>query len=317
MRILFALLTIGVSLGVGAFAEEAADPFAPVVTDLVVVPDIVLENKIGAPVLLKFKDGREAVLKIRRHQIYDLKMPLNITENTCADLQTLKCDYSINVQFNWLVFIWTKNPDMNKIGKAVYYQPEGTSAKIVSAENSIFSDVVDTPIQTLAPTLPHSSLTCPRYDWLPENGKDAPEKIDIAIWTQELMVPNRDTGMSENRTVTTANNVIFNKNKSEILVLQNVGGRGGSTNISELVLGDVLAWWIQKSDGELCQVAIKPGGFNQALSIYNRETQAVRSHPELVNETFIAKEYSELTFEDDPAIEELQRLTQNPVEYFK
>jgi hypothetical protein len=209
------------------------------------------------PVLVKWKDGREAQLMIERRAPMELTTPFQVTENTCAVTNETHCGLKASVGVHLTILQWTKHPETDKVGKTVKLKaqaPGNQGFELIDLKIYGAADSGTTPL--IVGKLPPQEMSCPDYSWLPGAGTAAPDSARLVRWDVEMMLMNPETGLMENRTVGVALDVLLKKTGAGTLEMSQVKKYTG--NSFALAVGDIWAMILKGADGEYCQISMKP-----------------------------------------------------------
>lgn len=219
----------------------------------------------GKPVEVHYDDGRKAVLVIDREPVLIAEAPFGIYESTCNTNTKPVCNYKSSVLLDRIQVQWSVHPDEKQIGKPVILKlSDGTfTAAFDFAFKFAGSKYAGDPTVEV---FPDDELTCDRYDWLPGGKTEAPSKLVVPRWDCELMQNNPETGLSENRIIGGAIDLLLEKSEKGNLTVKSAKAFAG---LPVLFQGDVIA--LVLNDGEeFCHISLKPnfGKFGKVISEY-------------------------------------------------
>jgi hypothetical protein len=212
-----------------------------------------------------FDQNREAQIFKSHADPTSLKINFEVSENLCVQsYKKPKCYYQVGVSQDHLSLLWTKHTDPSKIGKIV---------KIVKSKKFDLEFVPSTFANKFMQSSTDSrfqpdEIVCDDYGWL---GVDlnTSKKIRISSWHSEKMSTNSQTGLKENRTSLSAENVefVFENNK---LVLNNIGKITFANLFGILALlpgGTSTTFRIDQGPGSYCQISLSQNLASAAAGI--------------------------------------------------
>ncbi len=222
----------------------------------------------GQPVTATWTNGNIAELRFNRGSNISSDVPFKVSENLCAATGTgQQFTAHFQVRVDKLGWFWRTHSDAAKLNKPLTFRSPAANPLISFAfvTNSYRQNFPD-----LVFDLPLDQFTFGDLSWLPgmEGGLKA---FTVESWTSEAMLPNSETGISENRISGELTGVRFSlvgPNTAEISQVDSVVGLTQSGG-SFALLGDVVGWNWRLPNGEMCPIAFKPNlvGLNQAVTI--------------------------------------------------
>ncbi len=247
----------------------------------------------GKPVDLRFKDGRVAEFMINRRDVLETDLPIKITDNSCTNNSNISCEYRLGLILNDLTMAWVVHPDASKIGKTVtmrYQAPNGAPPMefpLFQQGLVAFSDRGGTP--KLAVPIPNDIFNCKDFSWLPPGNTEAPSSISFARWDAELMFPNPETGLMENRTISMAMDFTMNRNSSGGLEIGTVKKYLASSQVAAAA----TLWSLITKDtsGNYCPITVTPNAVPLGAAI--AQYQAAKA-PHFVAYIYGDDEYSDV-----------------------
>lgn len=238
----------------------AADPATPDNTPTV-------ELTPGKQVEAIFPNGRRAIVRWHKRRNLIAPVQFQVTENLCASgISGVDFVMHFALRMERLKWIWTAHEDATKIGQVLKSRAaDGTLFPLQTTD--ILSNAERWQKGTAVPDMPDDEIEFSASGLWPEKGSGP---IDIETWTTEGMLPNSQTGISENMIVGMASGVR--------LELQGTG-RYAITRIDSLtnifggadpfgLLGAVVGW-TQRENDQLCLISTKPA-LGPALAILDR-----------------------------------------------
>ena len=246
----------------------------------------VIKNAAGSYVI-QFADGREATLMIRRLPKFLFEVPIKVHESTCSPHLPKNCKISFETQSNDLELIWTKN-DLNpdRLNKEVL---QSSSAGAGELEFKLLDSVVTFSSETseLFPDgtgdIKKYELSCDDYRFLSgeESLTNAPENLEVVDWSTELMLPNPETRLNENRTLFNALGSKFTRSDTGTLKLSKMGSVASQDGIPMMILGDVIGWTIPKqTPGKFCEISYKLS-IDEVIATVDASIEMLRQETEL------------------------------------
>ena len=217
--------------------------------------------RAGQPITFKWNDDYEAVMKVSTVDSPVFHVQAKVNESLCGPNQGMVCTLDVMGRQKFYFLAWSKNPDAAKINerlKAHYPQfPNGAGDRVLEANQLFFGTEIFAP--KLHAGLPPTVLTCGDYSWLPTATTKAPDSLRVARWDTEFMLPNPETSVNENRSLSGAMNVDFKKNAQGSMTLTGIEylTAASSSNLG-LVIGDVISMSLIKPDGGICQASLIP-----------------------------------------------------------
>ncbi len=197
-----------------------------------------------------FKDGRVAQLRQGYLKPIHLTTQFKITENTCTGRENIQGKLLTALQFNFMGLSWTEHPTPEKKGKEVILKETGNGQVLTVDSNFLtFSNRKLFPIA--AKDLPNDFFEISDLSWYPSQDTNS---LKFVRWDVEAMVTNPETGLSENRTVGLAMDVLYQKIGENRFQLANITHDIGST--FSFFSGDIWSLILKKED-EFCQISIK------------------------------------------------------------
>jgi hypothetical protein len=212
----------------------------------------------GKPVLFKWSDTHQGVLKYQPRTSPTVIIPFTVHENLCSTPAGQICKMKTQIANPWFVVVWHKHPDTSRIGQPVIYD----NKPVESNDNIVISAELKKFYPLLAKKLTPAAIECDDYSWIPgaPSTKAPPNTLQIARWESEFMLPNEDTGVTENRTVGGAINVALQKDNDNSLLIKDIKALTSDLFQSpSLVVGDNFSWVLKEASGHSCQIAFKPG----------------------------------------------------------
>ena len=212
----------------------------------------------GKPVILKWSDTHQGILKYQPRTSPTVAISFTVHENLCSTSAGQICKMKTQIANPWFVVVWHKHPDISKIGQPVIYD----NKPVESNDNIMISAEVKNFYPLLTKKLTPAAIECDDYSWIPGalSSKSPPNNLKIARWESEFMLPNEDTGVTENRTVGGAINVSLQKSNDNSLVIKDIKALTSDDFLSSsLVVGDNFSWVLKEASGNSCQIAFKPG----------------------------------------------------------
>lgn len=206
----------------------------------------------GQPIHFIMTDGREAALFMKRSPVFTVSVANDITENTCFPSARLaRCKLSgraINMTFRWA---WTRHPDAAKVGQTMRYASGGFPIEMQALWTPSYRYLDPAFFAELGPY----ELGCDDFGWAGASSA-APERLRLSAWNTELMLPNPETGLSENMTASGAYGLNFQRAGAQSLHLESVDSwfvvSRFFTNYT--LVGQAVAWTLNPSDRPVCQV---------------------------------------------------------------
>jgi hypothetical protein len=236
-----------------------------------------LSIETGKPVILKWSDTHQGILKYQPRISPPFTIPFTVHENLCSNSAGQSCKLKTQLTNPLFVVVWYKHPDNTKIGRPVSYGNESLENEDDIEVSAEFKKIYP----QLTKNLSAASIECTDYSWIPgtRSAKVPPNQLKIARWESEFMLPNEDTGVTENRTIGGAINVSLEKSKENSLLIKDIQAiTGDQFQVLSLVFGDNFSWVIKDATGESCQIAFKPGSLQEALSV-SQQLRANTSEP--------------------------------------
>lgn len=223
-----------------------------------------LSIEVGKPVILKWSDTHQGILKYQPRISPVFTIPFTVHENLCGSATGQTCKLKTQLTNPFFVVVWDKHPDKTKIGRPVMFNDEALDNKDDVEVSAEFKKIYP----QITKNLSTASIECADYSWIPgtQSPKSPPNQLKIARWESEFMLPNEDTGVTENRTIGGAINVSLQKSKENSLLIKDIQAiTADQFQVLSLVFGDNFSWVIKDASGESCQIAFKPGSLQEAL----------------------------------------------------
>jgi hypothetical protein len=212
-----------------------------------------------------FDQDREAKMFRSHADPVVFKIDFEITENLCASsYQKPTCHYKAGFSKDHLSILWTKHPDVSKIGKIVVAKahfnsadPNGFSPFNLDSEfvqSTYANQFIGEPSDQ---RFGRDEIICDSYDWLGFDVKVS-KKVLMPSWHVENMFANSQTGINENRTSSSAENVefIFDNNK---LILNHISKVTFANAFGLVVLlpgGTAVTAHVDQGSNNLCQISL-------------------------------------------------------------
>lgn len=219
----------------------------------------------GQPVKAIWSNGDEAELKWSRSPMIKVPVPFQVTENLCAPETGAIITITFPVRPDRMAWYWSKHHNPAQLGKVVHFKfgPfEDDLLRYSFASNSYQFNHAD-----LVLGLPKDTIEFTDLKWLPGFADGTLKPFTISTWQSEAMVVSGQTGLSENRIVSGANNVHVSPLGpfiGEIDLIES-GFVHPVSQESFALLGDVVSWMWQNEHGP-CLIAFKPNlGAAQAV----------------------------------------------------
>jgi len=151
---------------------------------------------------LSFPDGREAELHSSTTPTIKSSIPMLMTESLCSNVTVLaKCALGLPIRIAYDDFVWTKNPDAQKLGKPLMrLLPNGKIVDLFQNTPSMTLTLDSAQIYGVQTITDPTTLSCDNYDWLIAGTSDANHPI-IETWQGDINSVNLETGLNENQTV--------------------------------------------------------------------------------------------------------------------
>jgi hypothetical protein len=251
----------------------------------------------GMPVVAKWPDGRQAVVRVNRFDPISVPIELQVTENLCTDTASTGVKMDIAIRLDVLDWFWIAHPDTAKIGTPLKFK-RGSGEYLSYSSNSLeyFYPGVSQGLQA-------DRMKFQDVKWLPgfDDGKLHPLRIET--WTAEIMLPNPETGLNENQVFGGAFGIDaapIGINEFSIVKMDSVFSALKSNPFP--LFGDVIGWQMPQGDG-LCQIAFKPelSGIKQMIDAYSAQprTKWVEFIWESEPYTLVARDFNPFFFKAD------------------
>ncbi len=223
----------------------------------------------GQAAKLVFADGREATLMTSNNAVATASLPLQVTENLCNPEAAIPhCHYQASILSNTYNFVWSKNPDPQKLGHILQTQySENSPATDWNGDSTFINNFSNfLPTGARAP-LPPDRIICDRFDWLPDTDPTSSSLI-MKLWSAEFMMPNAETDVNQNQAAITFSQVEWIKNKTD-LELKNV--KWMSTNLSIFPpITDTSMIIMENKNLEECQIGMA-SSISAAIKLINQQ----------------------------------------------
>lgn len=216
-----------------------------------------------------WEDGREAQYWVHRGAHFPGVIPFKVSENGCR-IGAIGAEFTAtwHLRLDRLAWVWTKHSDPSKLGRVLEAQFPGGMKQPLSNFAFITHNTLHIyPDLGLSP-LPRDLYQFADLSWLPgmESGLS---DFTIELWNSEAMIPNSQTGVSENRVVGGGSRIAMSKVAADQVEMNQVGSIyslfQGENAFS--LLGDVVSWKWQ-AGGQPCWISFKPnlGPLRKAVS---------------------------------------------------
>lgn len=220
-----------------------------------------VQQEPGKPIIVKWSETHQGILKVYPQVSPVLSLPFRVHENLCAPTIGQTCVFKTQFSEPWIFLAWHKHPDSKKIGQII---KQKSSGEFLEDNDTFLASEFKNFFPQLAKKLKSASIECSDYSWIPGSGqKTAPNALMISRWEIEFMVPNQETGISENRTIGGVLNLELTKNKSTLELQKAKALTSGDFTPPTLVFGDNFSWTLKDKTGDSCQIAFKPGDFSR------------------------------------------------------
>jgi len=221
----------------------------------------------GQPVKAVWSNGNEAEMKFARSAVIKVPVDFQVHENLCNGVTGNKFYVVFQIRTDRLIWIWSKNSDPAKVGKAVVFKFGAIEDPLVRF--SFVTNAYRFRYQDLLMGLPHDELQLQDLTWLPGFTNGALKPFTIATWTSEAMIRNGQTDLPENRIFAQINDVHVTPTGALTGTID--GFSSGFSKIDPMIesfayIGDVVSWVWRNQDGP-CLISFKPnlGAANAAL----------------------------------------------------
>lgn len=228
----------------------------------------------GQPVLLKYSDGREAIMKVTSNQIENVGIPFAITENTCNQKLATGCKYYVPSVSNSFFFAWSKHPDPSKIERQIISpgSSDDSDDKLEFASSYSSLNRSQFPNASALKSIPNQYIVCPKLDWFEPNESTIENGRRVRAISNELALRNDETGVDENRFFSTARDVKFNQVSNTTLEIESaLLPKSTALTIPFLFFGDA-AWYVKSNSGEVCQFTSR-AKFADAVADFSAATK--------------------------------------------
>lgn len=204
-------------------------------------------------------DGREAQYWVSRGASFPGVIPFKVSENGCkAGANGAEVSATWHLRLDRLAWVWTKHSDATKLNQVVVAHFPGGMKLPLSNLGFITNNTLHLyPDLGLSP-LPRDSYQFSDLSWLPgmETGLS---DFTIELWNSEAMIPNSQTGLSENRVVSGGSRIAMAKVAEDRVEMSQAGSiyslfQGEN---AFALLGDVVSWKWQ-AGGQSCWISFKP-----------------------------------------------------------
>lgn len=245
-----------------------------------------LETRLGQPLTWRWKDGREAVLKVTTLKSPFLSSGFKITDNTCSNRQGMSCQYRFQFARHWVMVVWTKHPEASKVGQIVTKASPTDPSFIdkLSLDFPISAGLSRKDRPLMSAGFPDHEIECEDFSWLPEGGRQAPDRLTVIRWDNEDNAMNPETGLNENRTTGGFYQLQFQKDPKapgQTLKLKTVDDLTGlNAEFDLLNLSGAISLTLPKSHGEICQVGLTTNTRADVVMIYDQMGRQPRPSPE-------------------------------------
>jgi hypothetical protein len=226
-------------------------------------PSLVLTA--GQSIIYKLDELHEAALQLSHSEPYTIQSKVDIAEDLCADQYTTPaCTYKLDFANDHLVLVWTKHPNVSKIGKVVQAQLnyDGGKGSLRPVDLNVGSSFTTQFLGQKPDDRFHpDEIACDRYDWLGDGFQSTtiPEKLKINIWSAELMLPNSETGISENRSYLNAEGVLFIQSNSifKLTSIDRLISMGNASSTTLLPIGNISTLqMVNPTTKARCQISL-------------------------------------------------------------
>ncbi len=192
-----------------------------------------------------FDDGRVAEVVVRQH-LGEFSVTMDIAQNSCGKNIPTTCRIVHPYLDYKLQLVWKVHPNPEKIGKLL---KRDNSDIFDQREVISYTGKIKHP--DILKDIKNPEMTCSTWDWLAPNS----QQIDLLDWSIEVMLPNPETLLNENRTFRSYQNMTLTKINQTTYSL-------GLPKTDELdavlIIGDQVGWTVKKENFESCEVTIKP-----------------------------------------------------------
>lgn len=229
-----------------ARADQPAIPAGPVITKVK-----------GRPVEAVWPDGNRAQLKVQVNDPIMVPLPFGMTENLCnnSGLVDFKSRFALRIDRLW--WVWTQNADPKKIGQLVEItNVDDGLVKLISA--IVLANGSRFHYPELVTGLPPDELDIGGAKWIPGMEEGVSKPMSIPMWLGESMVKNPETGIDENRIVSSLSGVHLTPRTGNAMTIDQIDqGSALDPQNPFLLVGDVVSW-IFNVNGQTCQISFKP-----------------------------------------------------------
>jgi len=231
-------------------------------------------NEPGKPIAAVFPSGNRAELRLARAHTFLVPIEFQVTENACTTGIGQKFELKIGMRLDVYSWIWREHKDAAKIDKGVTYKlPDGQIADLTLA---LFMGNASRYLAAGASAgLPRDEISfSDGVSWIPGLEDGVFRKFTMESWQAEGMIPNPQTGQTQNRIVS---------GELGIGILPDGGGVRGYLEHSDrgafflslndhgfFLLGDVVTWHFRNGPSSTCQIGFKPNvaKAQQAIGAY-------------------------------------------------
>ncbi|MGE0632807.1 MAG: hypothetical protein AB7O96_10380 [Pseudobdellovibrionaceae bacterium] len=218
----------------------------------------IVEREIGKLRTVLWPDGRVAITQLAFTNPTRFMFDAKVADTFCSSKSGQNCKIGIPTKLIRVRFVWIENPlHPDRIGEVVESKNEDSEFRPFL--HTVFFTKVDRLAGTTeANDLPNETLTCDSFEFLNESQKEAPENLNVPVWSAEYNLSNGQTGNNENTTIGSFYDVNFKKYKGNGIRLESMAPEYLSlANLIGVIIGQVSTLTVQK-ENSVCEVQLKP-----------------------------------------------------------
>jgi hypothetical protein len=276
-RLLAAAIAIYLSAS-GASAKSAAAPAVPKIRYIGVLQNLKTKQLSNGTFEFQLSDGRIMRVQLTPQRVHSVTTTAEVSAATCGPkpVPMTKCLVKEDVLLFEIRVVWSAHPDKSKIGKTVLAGSSPANGTLLMPWNDRpLASKLPQFIQAKVKAMTSPQMACESWDWLNiQNGQ-----VLMPEWSAEDMRQNRETGQSENRSVGSFRDLVFDFDGTK-MNLKSFARQHGQIGFL-MMLGGAETTAVTQIDrsGDVCQAALQIANPTQPIiKLYN--DQIIPKHSE-------------------------------------
>lgn len=256
------LVALAIALaGSVASTQTPPEPKLPKILFAGLLQDLKTEQLANGTFEFRLSDGRAMRVQLTPQNVHSITTSAEVSATSCGPkpVPMTKCRVKEDILLFEIRVVWSAHPDKSKIGNTVLARGSAATSSVIMPWNdrpraSRLPQIIQAKVNAMTPP----QLACESWDWLNiQNGQLQKDQVTMPEWSAEDMRQNRETGQSENRSIGSFRDLIFDFDGSK-LKLKSYARQHGLIGFL-MMLGGAETTAVTQTDrsGDVCQAALQ------------------------------------------------------------